>query len=141
MTKQIQSRLFTKEYIAIVYGIIEQDFGTIDMPIKREPDSIMTRMVARDGDKAVTHFEVIKRMEDMTVIRLKLETGRTHQIRVHCKAIGHPILGDGLYSDRETDLIHRQALHSPPPLSAPRQLPEAFHIPPQTEMLLFSVRP
>lgn len=112
LTKQMQSRLFTKEYIAIVYGIIEQDFGTIDMPIKREPDSIMTRMVAIDGDKAVTHFEVIKRMEDMTVIRLKLETGRTHQIRVHCKAIGHPILGDGLYSERKTDLINRQALHS-----------------------------
>ena len=108
LTKQMQSRLFTKEYIAIVYGIIEQDFGTIE----REPDSIMTRMVAIDGDKAVTHFEVIKRMEDMTVIRLKLETGRTHQIRVHCKAIGHPILGDGLYSERKTDLINRQALHS-----------------------------
>ena len=93
----MQSRLFTKEYIAIVYGIIEQDFGTIDMPIKREPDSIMTRMVAIDGDKAVTHFEVINRMKDMTVIRLKLETGRTHQIRVHMSAIGHPLLGDTLY--------------------------------------------
>ena len=112
LTKQMQSGLFTKEYIAIVYGIIKDDFGTIDLPIKREPDSIMTRMVADDGDRAVTHFEVIKRMKDMTVIRLKLETGRTHQIRVHLKAIGHPILGDGLYSDRETDLIDRQALHS-----------------------------
>lgn len=112
LTKQVQSGLFTKEYIAIVYGIIKDDFGTIDLPIKREPDSIMTRMVADDGDRAVTHFEVIKRMKDMTVIRLKLETGRTHQIRVHLKAIGHPILGDGLYSDRETDLIDRQALHS-----------------------------
>ncbi len=112
LTKQMQSGLFTKEYIAIVYGIIKDDFGTIDLPIKREPDSIMTRMVADDGDRAVTHFEVINRMKDMTVIRLKLETGRTHQIRVHLKAIGHPILGDGLYSDRETDLIHRQALHS-----------------------------
>lgn len=112
LTKQMQSGLFTKEYIAIVYGIIKDDFGTIDLPIKREPDSIMTRMVADDGDRAVTHFEVIKRMKDMTVIRLKLETGRTHQIRVHLKAIGHSILGDGLYSDRETDLIDRQALHS-----------------------------
>ena len=112
LTKQMQSGLFTKEYIAIVYGIIKDDFGTIDLPIKREPDSIMTRMVADDGDRAVTHFEVINRMKDMTVIRQKLETGRTHQIREHLKAIGHPILGDGLYSDRETDLIHRQALHS-----------------------------
>ena len=112
LTKQMQSGLFTKEYIAIVYGIIQDDFGTIDLPIKREPDSIMTRMVADDGDRAVTHFQVINRIKDMTVIRLKLETGRTHQIRVHCKAIGHPILGDGLYSDRATDLIERQALHS-----------------------------
>ncbi len=112
LTKQMQSGFFTKEYIAIVCGIIKDDFGTIDLPIKREPGSIMTRMVADDGDRAVTHFEVIKRMKDMTVIRLKLETGRTHQIRVHLKTIGHPILGDGLYSDRETDLIDRQALHS-----------------------------
>ena len=72
----------------------------------------MTRMVAPDGETAITHFEVLKRFNNMSVLKLKLETGRTHQIRVHLKAIGHPIVGDGLYSNIETDLISRQALHS-----------------------------
>lgn len=112
LSKEMITGEFSKEYIAIVHGIVEKDFGTIDLPIKREPDSIMTRMVAPDGERAVTHFEVLKRLEDMTVLKLKLETGRTHQIRVHLKAIGHPILGDGLYSDIKTELITRQALHS-----------------------------
>lgn len=112
LSKQMISGEFFKEYIAVVHGIVEKDFGTIDMPIKREPDSIMTRMVAMDGERAVTHFEVIDRLNDMTVLKLKLETGRTHQIRVHLKAIGHAIVGDGLYSDIKTTLINRQALHS-----------------------------
>lgn len=112
LSKQMQGGEFTKEYIAIVHGDVEKDNGTIDLPIKREPDSIMTRMVAPDGETAITHFEVIERLEDMTVLKLKLETGRTHQIRVHLKAIGHPIVGDGLYSEVETSLINRQALHS-----------------------------
>lgn len=112
LTKQMQSGIFSKEYIAIVNGVVKEEFGTVDLPIKRDTSSIMLRMVSSDGDRAVTHFKVIKRMENMTVLKLRLETGRTHQIRVHCKAIGHSILGDGLYSDIETDLINRQALHS-----------------------------
>lgn len=112
LSKQMQSGEFTKEYIAIVHGNVEKDTNTIDLPIKREPDSIMTRTVALDGERAITHYEVIERLNDMTVLKLKLETGRTHQIRVHLKAIGHPIVGDGLYSDVKTSLINRQALHS-----------------------------
>lgn len=112
LTKQMQSGIFSKEYIAIVNGVVKEEFGTVDLHIKRDTSSIMLRMVSSDGDRAVTHFKVIKRMENMTVLKLRLETGRTHQIRVHCKAIGHSILGDGLYSDIETDLINRQALHS-----------------------------
>ena len=103
---------FKKEYIAVVHGIIKEESGTIDLPIKREEGSIMTRTVASDGEVAITHYEVVDRLEDMTVVRLKLETGRTHQIRVHLKAIGHPIIGDGLYSDINTDKINRQALHA-----------------------------
>ena len=112
LSKEMQSGEFSKEYIAVVHGVLDRDFGTVDLPIKREPDSIMTRMVAPDGERAVTHFEVLRRLSDMTVLKLRLETGRTHQIRVHLKAIGYPIVGDGLYSDVKTDLISRQALHS-----------------------------
>lgn len=112
LSKQMQKNLFEKEYIAVVHGVVKEDCGTIDFPIKRAPDSIMLRMAASDGETAITHFEVIKRLPEHTVLRLKLETGRTHQIRVHCKAIGHSIVGDGLYSEIETDLIRRQALHA-----------------------------
>lgn len=112
LAKQMQKQMFEKEYIAVVHGSVSEDFGTIDLPIKRAPDSIMLRMTAEDGEKAITHFEVVKRFQEYTVLRLRLETGRTHQIRVHCKAIGHPIVGDGLYSDIKTDLIGRQALHA-----------------------------
>lgn len=112
LSKQMQKNLFEKEYVAVVHGVVEANSRTISMPIKRAPDSIMLRMTAIDGEDAVTHFEVIKRLPEYTVLRLKLETGRTHQIRVHCKAIGHPIVGDGLYSDINTTLINRQALHA-----------------------------
>ena len=112
LSKQMQKKVFEKEYIAVVHGVITEDSGTINLPIKRAPYSIMLRMTAEDGEEAITHFEVVKRFKEYTVLRLKLETGRTHQIRVHCKAIGHPIVGDGLYSDIKTDLIGRQALHA-----------------------------
>jgi len=112
LSKQMQKKVFEKEYIALVHGVVSEASGTIDLPIKRAPDSIMLRMTAEDGEEAITHFEVIKRFAEYTVLRLKLETGRTHQIRVHCKAIGHPIVGDGLYSDIKTELIGRQALHA-----------------------------
>lgn len=112
LSRQMQIGEFKKEYIAVVHGIIKEESGTIDLPIKREEGSIMTRTVASDGEVAITHYEVVDRLEDMTVVRLKLETGRTHQIRVHLKAIGHPIIGDGLYSDINTDKINRQALHA-----------------------------
>jgi len=112
LARQMMNGKFEKEYITVVNGIVEKDSGTIDLPIKREEGSIMTRTVAPDGEYAVTHYAVVKRLEDMTVVRLKLETGRTHQIRVHMKAIGHALVGDGLYSDIKTDKINRQALHA-----------------------------
>jgi len=112
LTRQMQAGEFKKEYIAVTYGFIEKDFGTIDLPIKREEGSIMTRTIGEDGERAVTHYKVIKRANGKTIVKLNLETGRTHQIRVHLKAIGHPIVGDGLYSDIKTDEIGRQALHA-----------------------------
>ena len=112
LSRQMQLGEFEKEYIAVVSEKVEEDSGTINLPIKREEGSIMTRTTSPDGESAITHFEVLKRNDDISVLKLKLETGRTHQIRVHMKAIGHPILGDGLYSDIKTDKIDRQALHA-----------------------------
>ena len=112
LSKQMQKKIFEKEYLAVVHGVVSEDSGKIDFPIKRAPDSIMLRMTASDGEEAITNFEVVKRFKEHTLLRLRLETGRTHQIRVHCKAIGHSIVGDGLYSEIETDLIGRQALHA-----------------------------
>jgi 23S rRNA pseudouridine1911/1915/1917 synthase len=111
LSAQMAEGIFKKEYIGIVEGIVDKEAGTIDLPIKREEGSIMTRKVAEDGERAITDFEVIKRLKDMTVIKFILKTGRTHQIRVHSKAIGHPILGDDLYGNK-SNLINRQALHA-----------------------------
>lgn len=111
LSAQMAEGTFKKEYIGIVEGIISDNYGTIDLPIKREEGSIMTREVADDGEKAVTDFEVMDRLNNMTIVKFILKTGRTHQIRVHSKAIGHPILGDDLYGNK-SNLIDRQALHA-----------------------------
>ncbi|WP_026486757.1 RluA family pseudouridine synthase [Caldanaerobius polysaccharolyticus] len=99
-----------KAYIAIVEGVMEKDEGTIDAPIARKPGSVIERWVSQDGQRAVTHYRTLKRLEDMTALLLKLETGRTHQIRVHLSYAGHPIVGDTLYG-HEDERIIRQALH------------------------------
>ena len=85
--------------------------GTIEKPIARKPDSIIERCISANGKHAVTHFEVIKKYNSFTLVKCILETGRTHQIRVHFSSIGHPLLGDTLYGT-SSSLINRQALHS-----------------------------
>ncbi|WP_368658612.1 RluA family pseudouridine synthase [Metabacillus halosaccharovorans] len=105
-TKQIQ-----RTYKAIVHGVFTQDKGTITAPIGRKKDSIIEREVCEDGQVAVTHYEVIQQLEDKTLVELVLETGRTHQIRVHMSSLGHPLCGDQLYGGNENE-IKRQALHS-----------------------------
>lgn len=97
-----------KVYYAAVCGRIEQN-GTVDAPIARERESIITRCVRDDGQRAVTHYEVIDRSAHHTLLKIRLETGRTHQIRVHMAHIGHPLAGDGLYGG--DDSLNRQALH------------------------------
>lgn len=110
LANQMKSNTVDKYYFAIVEGIIENDMGTINEPIARlNPEDIL-RVVHHSGKECITHYTVEKRFNNMTLVKLKLETGRTHQIRVHMKHIGHPILGDTLYG-RESKLIERQALH------------------------------
>ena len=106
-----------KVYITIVEGKFEGGEGTIDAPIARREESIIERCVdLHNGQNAVTHYKVLKSFnldgKDYSMLEVRLETGRTHQIRVHLAYIGHPIVGDGLYNKNDTKLINRQALHA-----------------------------
>ncbi len=110
--KQMKQYNFQKEYICIVEGILKKKKGTIAYPIARKKDSIIERCVDKEnGHPSITHYEVVKEFQNYSLVKCKLETGRTHQIRVHMKEIGHPIVGDTLYGTK-SNLISRQALHS-----------------------------
>ncbi|MDS9998053.1 RluA family pseudouridine synthase [Bacillus atrophaeus] len=103
--------LVKRRYLAVVHGSMEQAEGTVDAPIVRKPDSIIERMVTPGGQRAVTHFQVNEKTNGLTSVTLQLETGRTHQIRVHMSHLGHPLCGDTLYGGTRQK-ISRQALHS-----------------------------
>ena len=107
----MRERRIHREYRAIVWGEDIPDEGCINMPIGKKEGSAIERMVREDGLEAITHYQVLRRKNGLSYVRLKLETGRTHQIRVHMKAIGHPLIGDELYAP-EHMLMNRQALHS-----------------------------
>lgn len=110
LNKQMQSKNFIKEYLALADGIFENKTGTINLPIARKEGSIIERCISSKGQNSITHYEVIKEYSSYSLIKCTLETGRTHQIRVHMSAIGHPLLGDTLYGEY-SNLINRQALH------------------------------
>lgn len=105
-----RKRLIKRTYEALVEGVMNEEYGTIDAPIGRKGSSIIEREVREDGKSARTHFQVLKQTSDYCHLKLSLDTGRTHQIRVHMSYIGHPLLGDDLYGGR-TDIFDRQALH------------------------------
>lgn len=111
LIKQMKSKQFIKEYIAICNGVFENSSGTINAPISRKNDSIIERCINPNGDIAITHYEVLQSTDTYSVVKCILETGRTHQIRVHMAHIGHPLLGDTLYGS-SSSLISRQALHA-----------------------------
>lgn len=111
LSKQHQQKAVNRTYEALVHGVMEQDTGTVDAPIARKEESIIERIVHESGQRAVTHFQVVNRYDHLTYVALELETGRTHQIRVHMAYLGHPLLGDDLYGGRR-DRMDRQALHS-----------------------------
>ena len=109
--RQMRDREIHRTYLAIVKGLIRKA-GTIDLPVGRKEDSAIERMIDPDhGERAVTHYRPICYGNDWTLIECRLETGRTHQIRVHMSSFGHPLVGDFLYGDRE-EQMPRQALHS-----------------------------
>ena len=111
LIRQMERNTFTKEYLAIVQGNLENEKGVIELPIARKEESIIERCVSENGKKAITEYEVVKKLNGYSLIKCRLLTGRTHQIRVHMAYIGHPLLGDTLYGEK-SDLINRQALHS-----------------------------
>lgn len=113
MSEQIKNRQVTKKYIALVRGVIQEDDATIDMPIGRSTKDRKKMAVTKSGKQAVTHFKVLKRYPKYTLLEVKIDTGRTHQIRVHMAEIGHPVVGDMVYSNGKNDFgIQGQMLHA-----------------------------
>ena len=113
LSEQIKNREITKKYVALVRGIIKENFATIDMPIGRSDKDRKKMAVRKDGKKAVTHFDVIERFNGFTYLDIKIDTGRTHQIRVHMAEIGYPIVGDMVYSNGKNPFgVEGQMLHA-----------------------------
>ncbi|WP_347318222.1 RluA family pseudouridine synthase [Rossellomorea sp. RS05] len=112
LVNQLVEKTVTRKYTAIVHGNIPHEYGTIDAPIGRDPKDRQRMTVVDNGKKAVTHFRVRDRYEDFTLVECELETGRTHQIRVHMKYVGYPLAGDPKYGPRKTLPLNGQALHA-----------------------------
>ncbi|MBP3285001.1 MAG: RluA family pseudouridine synthase [Clostridia bacterium] len=113
LAKQLKEHSMTRVYVAVVKGKLKSETGTISAPIGRNPKDRKKMGVVANGKHAVTHYKVIKELPDCSVIEVRLETGRTHQIRVHMAYIGHPLLGDGVYGTAKNKYgFEGQALHA-----------------------------
>lgn len=121
LVRQLQARTVKRDYLAIVQGILEQD-GTVEAPLGRHPTQRVKMAIIHNGKPAVTHYAVLEHFDTHTLVRCSLETGRTHQIRVHMQSIGHPLAGDPVYGGKPLNLppdlreaikaLGRQALHA-----------------------------
>lgn len=113
ISNQIKNRQTKKIYIALVRGVIKENEATINMPIGRSKKDRKKMAVTKDGKEAVTHFKVLKRYDNFTLLEIKIDTGRTHQIRVHMAEIGYPIVGDYVYSNGKNPFnVEGQMLHA-----------------------------
>lgn len=137
LSEQIKNREITKKYIALVRGVIKENYATIDMPIARSDKDRKKMAVKKDGKNAVTHFNIIKRYNGYTLLDIKIDTGRTHQIRVHLSEIGYPIVGDFVYSNGKNpfgvvgQMLHAKSLEFKHPITGKQMkleapLPEYF---------------
>ncbi len=113
MSEQIKSRAVSKKYVALVRGVIKEDEATINMPIARSKKDRKKMAVDKNGKEAITHFKVLKRYDKYTLLEVKIDTGRTHQIRVHMSYIGYPVVGDIVYSNGKNEFgVIGQMLHA-----------------------------
>ena len=113
LSEQLQQHTVTRRYLALVHGLIPHEFGRIEAPIGRDPhDRQKMTCTDKNAKDAITNFKVIERFNDMSLVECRLETGRTHQIRVHMQYIGYPVYGDPQYGLRRDDTSHGQYLHA-----------------------------
>ena len=112
LTEQLKNHSCKRTYHALVYGVINEEKGRINAPIGRSKEDRKKMAVTKDGKEAITNFKVLKRFKDFTYIECRLETGRTHQIRVHLEYIGHPLVGDKTYGRRKVIGDQGQFLHA-----------------------------
>lgn len=113
LAEQFKDHSMTRSYIALVEGILKNDEGTIDAPLGRHPVERTKIAVIKDGRRAVTHYKVLERLKNYTLVECRLETGRTHQIRVHMAHIGHPLVGDPVYGYKKQRFnLNGQMLHA-----------------------------
>lgn len=112
LSKEMSANSVEKIYLAIVHGRLKEKYGTVNQPIGRPSVESIKREVMDDGQNSITHYEVLEEYGDASLVKLRLETGRTHQIRVHLSYMGSPIYGDSLYGKEDDNFIMRQALHA-----------------------------